>query len=80
MFSTAAMSLTVTLEALHVPVEPGGARTTSLDVIGAVSRLAQTAGLASRAGKSPALPVLVHGVDDPVDSGVVADLRVGGID
>jgi hypothetical protein len=71
--------LTVTLEALHVPVEPGSTRTSSLDVVGTVSTLAKTTGLASSTGKSTAFPVLVHRVDDPVDARVVTDLGVGGI-
>lgn len=77
---TLPQSLTVTLEALHVPVEPGGAGASTLDVVGAVAALAKTTGLASSAGEATALPVLVHRVDDPVDAGVVADLGVRGID
>ena len=71
--------LTVTLELLHVPVEPGSTRTSSLDVVGTVSTLAKTTGLASSTGKSAAFPALVHGVDDPVDTGIVTDLGVGWI-
>merc|ERR1712003_226536 len=74
------MCLTVTLETLHVPVEPSSTRTSSLDVVGAMPALAETAGLPSGAGESSAFPVLVYGVDNPVDAGVVADLSVGRID
>jgi len=54
--------------------------TSSLDIVGAVSALAQTASLTSGAGEAAALPVLVHGVDDPVDTRIVSDLRVIGVD
>jgi hypothetical protein len=72
--------LTVTLELLAVPVDPGSTRTSSLDVVGTVSALAKTTGLASSTGKTSALPALVHGVDDPVDASIIADLGVAGID
>ena len=44
-----------------------------------MSTLAQTTSLSARASKTSALPVLVHGVYNPVDAGVIADLRVGRI-
>lgn len=73
-------SLTVTLEPLRVPVEPRGTRASALDTVGAMSALAQPARLSPGAGKSPALPVLVHGVDDPIDARVVAYPEVGWVD
>eukprot|EP00563_Minutocellus_polymorphus_P018424 CAMPEP_0197724742 /NCGR_PEP_ID=MMETSP1434-20131217/6541_1 /TAXON_ID=265543 /ORGANISM="Minutocellus polymorphus, Strain CCMP3303" /LENGTH=79 /DNA_ID=CAMNT_0043310133 /DNA_START=176 /DNA_END=412 /DNA_ORIENTATION=- len=73
-------TLTVTLELGDVAVEPGGAVGAALDAVGAVSLLAEAAGLASGGGEAAALAVLVDGVDDPVDAGVVADLGVAGID
>jgi len=45
-----------------------------------VSSLADSASLASGTGESSHFAVLVDGVDDPVDAGVVADLLVAGID
>ena len=73
-------NLTVTLEPGDVAVEPGGAVGAALDAVGAVSLLAEAAGLAAGGGEAAALAVLVDGVDDPVDAGVVADLGVAGID
>mmetsp|Transcript_34505 Transcript_34505/g.72648 ORF Transcript_34505/g.72648 Transcript_34505/m.72648 type:complete len:209 (+) Transcript_34505:116-742(+) len=68
--------LTVTLEALHVPVEPGCTGTSSLDVVGAVTTLSQTTALPPGTGKSSAFPVLVHGIHDPVDAGIITDLHM----
>ena len=75
-----ASTLTVALELGDVAVEPGGAVGAALDAVGAVSLLAEAAGLAAGGGEAAALAVLVDGVDDPVDAGVVADLGVAGID
>lgn len=75
-----ARTLTVALELGDVAVEPGGAVGAALDAVGAVSLLAEAAGLAAGGGEAAALAVLVDGVDDPVDAGVVADLGVAGID
>lgn len=44
-----------------------------------MSLLAKTTGLASSTCKSAHLAVLVGGVNDPVDAGIVADLLVAGI-
>jgi hypothetical protein len=71
--------LTVTLEPLRVPVEPRGTRTSTLDTIGPMSTLAQPTCLPSGAGKSPTLAMLVHGVDNPIDTRVVAYPEMGGI-
>lgn len=76
---TSLICLTVTLETLVVPVEPGSALGTSLDVVGAVSTLAQTTSLASSAGKTSTFSVLVHRVHNPVNTSIVTDLRVGRI-
>ena len=45
-----------------------------------MSLVAKTARLAPSAGKTTHFSVLVNGVDDPVDAGVVADLLVRRID
>jgi hypothetical protein len=45
-----------------------------------VSLLSESTSLASSAGKSTHFAVLVDGVDDPVNTGVVADLLVVGVD
>ena len=72
--------LTVTLEALGIAVDPGSARTSSLDAVGTVTTLAKTTGLATSARESTALAVLVDGVHNPVDARIVSDLRVAGVD
>jgi hypothetical protein len=72
---TTTSHLTITLETLSVPPEPRSTSTTSLNTIG-TSTLAQTASLSTRAGKTSALAMLVHGVHNPVNTGVVADLLV----
>ena len=74
--SRTALHLTITLETLSVPPEPRGTSTTALNTVGTVSTLAQTTSLSASASKTSALPVLVHGVHNPVDTGVVADLLV----
>ncbi len=73
-------TLTESLELLLVASEPGSLPGSSLASIGTVSRLADSASLASGRSESPHFAVLVYGVDDPVDAGVIADLGVGGID
>lgn len=42
--------------------------------------LAQSASLAAGAREASALPVLVHGVRDPIDPGIVTNLHVGRVD
>jgi hypothetical protein len=49
-------------------------------VVGAVALDAKTTVLAASGGKTTSLSVLVDRVNDPVDSGVVADSEVLGID
>lgn len=44
-----------------------------------MSSLAKTTSLTSSTGKSSAFTVLVNGVDDPVDSGIVTDLLMGWV-
>ena len=75
-YSRTALNLTITLETLSVPPEPRGTSTATLNSIGTVSTLAQATSLSASASKTSALPVLVHGVHNPVDTGVVADLLV----
>ena len=77
--SSSSSALTITLEAHRVATEPGGAVGTALDVVGAVAALAQAASLAAGGGEAAHLAVLVRGVDDPVDSRVIANLGVGRI-
>jgi hypothetical protein len=60
--------------------QPGRLEGTSLDAIGTVSLLAETASLASGTGKSTQFAVLVDGSTQPVGPRVVADLLVVGID
>jgi len=64
---------------LTVPVNPGSALTTTLDVVGTMTTLSETTSLPSSTGKSTAFSVLVHRVYDPVDARIVADLNVGWI-
>ena len=45
-----------------------------------MSTLAETTSLASSGSEPTHFAVLVYGVDDPVDAGVVADLGVAGVD
>jgi len=73
------LRLAVTLEPLGIPVEPRGTRTSTLDTIGTVSTLAQSTSFPSGTGKTPALSVLVHGVDNPIDAWVIANLEMGRI-
>ena len=63
-----------------VASEPGSLPGSSDASVGTVSTLAHSTSLASSAGKSTHLAVLVDGVDDPVDARVVADLGVGRVD
>ena len=45
-----------------------------------MAAVAEAAVLAAGAGEAPELAVLVHGVDNPVHAGVIADGRVHGVD
>jgi hypothetical protein len=78
--SRTTLSLTVTLETLGISPEPRSTGTSTLDTIGTVSTLAQTTSLSTSASKTSALPVLVHRVHNPVNTGVVTDLRMRRID
>lgn len=75
-----ASNLTITFELERVAVEPGSTVGSSLDAIGSVSTLAQSTRLASSRSKSTALTVLVHGVDNPIDARIIANLGMRGID
>jgi len=65
---------------LLVASEPGGFPGSSLNAVGAVSSLSESTSLATGAGEATHFAVLVYGVDDPVDTGVVSDLGVVGVD
>lgn len=72
--------LTITLETHSVSALPGGTERPTNNPVGPVTLLAEPAAL-SAGGRQPAhLAVLVNRVDDPVDSRVVADLRMGRVD
>jgi len=73
-------SLTESLELLLVASEPGSLPGSTLDAVGTVSLLSKTTSLASGAGESTHLAMLVDGVDDPVDTRVVTDLLMVGVD
>ena len=49
-------------------------------LVGTVALYAKTSGLAASGGEASVLSVLVHGTDDPVDAGIVADGDVVGVD
>jgi hypothetical protein len=73
-------SLTITLETLRVVTEPGSLPGTTLDTVGTVSTLAESTTLASSARQATAFTVLMDGVDDPVNTRVVTDLLMCGVD
>lgn len=56
-----------------------GLSATSLGLVVAVA-LVETTRLLAGSGETTGLAVLVHGVDDPVDAGVLADGLVLGVD
>ena len=72
--------LTITLETLGIAFEPGRTVGSSFDSVGTVPTLAKTTRFTSSTGKSTAFAVLVHGVHNPVDAGIVANLCVRRID
>ena len=72
--------LTVTTHTLRVAPLPGGSVGTTDGVVGAVTLHTQTTVFATSRCKASSLAVLVHGVYDPVDAGVVSDRDVLGID
>ena len=73
-------NLPVTTHGLGVATGPGGLGGTTHRVVGSVSLDTETTGLASGGGDSASFAVLVGGVADPVDAGVVADGNVCGVD
>ena len=73
--------------ALHLPVAPEGEGVVPLPGLPATSggvvvlvTLVDTTGLLAGGGKTASLTVLVHRVDDPVDTGVTADGLVLRVD
>lgn len=73
-------SLTITLELHRIATQPSRIVGTTLDAIGTVSGLAQTTSLASRRGQTTHLTMFVNRIADPLDTRVVANLGMGGID
>lgn len=71
------MNLTVAAEGDLLAVVVGSAAGRLEAVV--LGTLANTAGLLAGSGKAAKLAVLVDGVDDPVDAGIVADGGVLGI-
>jgi len=71
--------LPVPLEGKVVVPEPLGLVRSSDSSIGPVSLLPEATSLSPSAGKAAHLAVLVHGVGNPVDARVVADLLVGRV-
>ena len=69
----------VAAELEGVAALPGGADGTTDALVGAVSLALETTVLAASGGEATELAVLVDGVADPVDAGVVADLGVGRV-
>jgi hypothetical protein len=63
--------LSVAAEGEGVVALPGGAAR-GAQLVGQVAPLAQATVLASSGGETPQLPVLVHGLHDPVDPRVLA--------
>ena len=78
-FLVSFLRLTVPLELECVPPEPGRPVRSSDVPVRPVPGLPESPGLAPRRGKAAHLAVLVDGLDDPVDAGIVADLGVGGV-
>ena len=72
-------SLTVSAERNLVPALPSGSPGSSNGLVEPVS-LSKRPGLSSGRGETPHFSVLVNGVDDPVDAGIVSDDLVGRID
>ena len=71
--------LTVTLQAHHVAIQPSRTVRTSLDSIGSVALLAQATALSTSRGETTHFTVLVNRITDPVNTRVVANLLVRGI-
>ena len=65
--------LSVSPQLERVSVLPGCVGRPALDVVGSVTLLSKTSALSARRRQTSHLSVLVHGVADPVDLGVVSD-------
>ena len=76
--SSGCLSVSPQLE--RVSVLPGCVRGTALDVVGSVSLLSQTSALSAGGSQTSHLSVLVNGVADPVDLGIVSDSVVRWVD
>jgi hypothetical protein len=77
--STTKEHLTVSAERNLVPALPGGGSGSSNGLVEPVS-LSKRSGLSSSRGETPHFSVLVDGVDDPVNAGIISDDLVGRID
>lgn len=73
------LSSAVSREAEGIARLPVSAPAPADEFVGAVARLAEASVLAPGRGETAELPVLVHGVHNPVDAGVAADRRVLGV-
>ncbi len=73
------LCLTVSEEDLGIASLPGSSVGTTDSIISSVTLHAETAVLAASRGKTSSLTVLVDGVDDPVDAGIIADGNVTGV-
>jgi hypothetical protein len=71
--------LTVSAHALGVSALPVGAVRATNGVVGSVASDAKASVLATSRGQAASLAVLVHGVGNPVDAGIVSDGHVVGV-
>ena len=71
--------LTVTTHLLDVSALPSGVERTTHGLVGSVPLDVETSGLSAGRGKTTSLSVLVNGSYDPVDSRVVTDRGVVGV-
>ena len=74
------MHLTVSAHALGVSSLPVGAVRAANGVVGTMALDTKTTVLAASRGEATSFAVLVNGVNDPVDAGVVSDDDVVGVD
>lgn len=72
-------NLTVTTERKGVATLPGGTTTRTLGVVETVTLLVTTR-LLTDSGETTGFTALVNGVGDPVDTGIVTDSLVRGVD
>jgi len=71
--------LTVSAQRCVVSSLPGSVERATLELVGSVSLDTEASVLATSRGEATVLSVLVHSTDDPVDSGVIADSDVVGV-